>query len=117
MQVPSNLQAPIAAQLEMRDTAGALVTAEFDFLQTGPQTWDIRVVTERGVLVLSKGGSELSIDGAIQPTEPEAEYRGLYDRFAALIEAGQSDVDIRPLQLVADAFLVGERQAVEPFIE
>ena len=27
------------------------------------------------------------------------------------------DVDVRPLSLVADAFLLGRRESVEPFIE
>jgi D-galactose 1-dehydrogenase/L-arabinose 1- dehydrogenase len=38
----------------------------------------------------------------------------LYARFAALCAAGKSEVDWRPFQLVADAFLVGERRIVAP---
>ncbi len=113
---PSNLQAPVRADLDLRDTVGTPIKARFDFLQTGPQTWDIRVETPDGCLLLSKGGSELSIDGAPQPTGPEAEYRGLYDRFAALIEGLQTEVDVTPLRLVADAFLRSERQLVEPLV-
>jgi D-galactose 1-dehydrogenase/L-arabinose 1- dehydrogenase len=40
------------------------------------------------------------------------EYPRLYARFAALCGAGSSEVDWRPFQLVADAFLVGERRTV-----
>ena len=29
--------------------------------------------------------------------------------------AGESDVDLAPFQLVADAFLLGRRRTVEPF--
>jgi L-arabinose 1-dehydrogenase len=41
----------------------------------------------------------------------------LYERFGELITAGHSDVDIRPLEHVADALLLGHRHAVEPFVE
>jgi D-galactose 1-dehydrogenase/L-arabinose 1- dehydrogenase len=40
----------------------------------------------------------------------------LYQRFFELVQAGKSDVDWRPFQLVADAFLVGERRIVAPHI-
>jgi hypothetical protein len=43
------------------------------------------------------------------------EYPGLYARFAALIAAGQSEVDLRPLELVADSYLLGERTDVGAF--
>ena len=42
------------------------------------------------------------------------EYPRLYKRFADLCDARQSDVDWRPFQLVADAFLIGERRIVAP---
>jgi D-galactose 1-dehydrogenase len=45
----------------------------------------------------------------------EAEYRGLYRRFVELTATGTSDVDLAPLRLVADAFLLGRRRTVEPF--
>jgi len=46
---------------------------------------------------------------------PEAEYPGLYRRFVELVAAGTSDVDLAPLRLVADAFMLGSRRTVEPF--
>lgn len=115
LSVPENRQAPIAADLHFTDAAGTPIHAAFDWRQTGPQTWDIRVETEDGTLVLSKGGAALTIDGRDQPLPPEAEYRGLYDRFAALVRAGQSDVDINPLIHAADAFMRGARRTVEAF--
>ncbi|MEG3176539.1 Gfo/Idh/MocA family oxidoreductase [Sphingomonas sp. RB3P16] len=115
LEIPSNCASPIAADLTFTDAAGTPIKAEFDFRQTGPQTWDIRIETDGGTLVLSKGGSELSIDGVAQSLPPEAEYRGLYDRFAALIAAGESDVDVSPLRHVADAYLRAERREVEAF--
>lgn len=117
LSVPENRQAPIAADLTFTDAAGTPIRAVFDWRQTGPQTWDIRVETEAGLLVLSRGGSVLTIDGRDQPLPPEAEYRGLYDRFAALIRSGASDVDLDPLTHVADAFLRGEHRTVEAFTD
>ena len=112
---PANRAAPIAADLDFVTVDGAPIRAEFDWRQTGPQTWDVRVETDSGKLVLSKGGSELAIDGVAQTLPPEAEYRGLYDRFAELVRTGRSDVDLSPLRHVADAYLRGERREVEAF--
>jgi D-galactose 1-dehydrogenase len=117
LSVPENRQAPIAADLRFADAAGTPIRAVFDWRQTGPQTWDIRVETDDGPLVLSRGGAVLTIDGRDQPLPPEAEYRGLYDRFAALVRSGASDVDLNPLTHVADAFLRGERRTVEAFTD
>ena len=43
------------------------------------------------------------------------EYPRLYRRFAELASSGTSDADLRPLELVADAMLVGERQTIGSF--
>lgn len=112
---PENRDAPIAADLVFGDVRGAKVTAAFDWRQTGPQTWDIRVETDEGLLHLSKGGAELTLDGAAQDLPAEGEYRALYARFAALIAEGRSEVDVAPLRHVADAFMLGERRVVKPF--
>ncbi|WP_442681326.1 Gfo/Idh/MocA family protein [Sphingomonas sp. ASY06-1R] len=112
---PANRAAPIAADLDFVTVDGAPIRAEFDWRQTGPQTWDVRIETDAGKLVLSKGGSELTIDGVAQSLPPEAEYRGLYDHFAQLVQTGRSDVDLSPLRHVADAYLRGQRQEVEAF--
>jgi D-galactose 1-dehydrogenase len=45
----------------------------------------------------------------------DAEYAGLYRRFIELAATGETDVDLAPFQLVADAFLLGRRRTVEPF--
>ncbi|WP_454761122.1 Gfo/Idh/MocA family protein [Caulobacter segnis] len=117
LQVPENVQSPIAGRVEMTTVAGAEITADLDFLQTGPQTWDITAWTDDGVLKLSLGGAGLEIDGVAVEVGENREYLGLYDRFAGLIERSESEVDVRPLALVADTFLVGTRESVEPFIE
>jgi len=115
LSIPANRQAPIAASLTMATTAGTPISAEFDFRRTGRQSWDISVDTTEGALVLSNGGNGLSINGKAQPLAAEEEYPAMYRRFVDLILAGQSDVDVAPLQLVADAFLRGESSTTEAF--
>lgn len=112
---PANRATPIAATLDLRTSGGVPVTAEFDWRQSGPQTWDIVVETAAGELRLSGGGSRLEIPGREPLAEPDREYEGLYRRFVELIRSGRSDADLSPLILVADAFLLGSRREVEPF--
>ncbi|MDA9502957.1 Gfo/Idh/MocA family protein [Bradyrhizobium sp. CCBAU 11357] len=114
---PANCQAPIAANLNLTDISGLPVTAELDFRQTGPQSWDILVDTDQGRLTLSSGGARMAVDGKVLAEGPDQEYRGLYRRFVELAAAGASDVDLTPLRLVADAFLLGKRTIVEPFVD
>ncbi len=111
---PANRGSPIAAALTMAH-GDATVTADFDFLQAGAQTWDITVEAAAGTLHLHDGGASLAIDGIAQPLADIGEYPALYRRFAALITAGASDCDLSPLELVADAFLIGERRKVAAF--
>jgi D-galactose 1-dehydrogenase len=119
LDVPANCAAPIAARVDFRDTRGAAIAMDLDFRQEGPQSWDIVVETDAGTLTLAKGGGELSLPDGEAPvgTALHGEYPGLYARFAEIIRAGTSDVDIAPLRLVADAFLRGRHVSVEPFIE
>jgi D-galactose 1-dehydrogenase len=114
---PANCQAPIAANLTLSDIEGLPVTAEFDFRQTGPQSWDILVETDQGRMNLSRGGRIMAIDGKTVAEAPDEEYRELYRRFVTLAATGESDVDLAPLRLVADAFLLGRRSIVEPFVD
>jgi D-galactose 1-dehydrogenase len=115
---PKNCEAPIAASLVFSSTAGGTLTAEFDWRQTGPQTWDILIGTADGAaLKLENGGAKLTVDGKLVVEERPTEYEQIYARFAELLAAGDSDVDPAPLRLVADAFLVGRRIEADPFIE
>jgi D-galactose 1-dehydrogenase len=114
---PENRAAPIAADLTFSDDTGLPIRAEFDWRQTGPQTWDIQVETDAGRLTLSSGGSRLVHDDRTLADEKPAEYRGIYRRFVELIASGVSDADLSPLVHVADAFMLGRRRNVEPFIE
>ncbi|RWB66329.1 MAG: Gfo/Idh/MocA family oxidoreductase [Mesorhizobium sp.] len=114
---PENRAAPVAARVAFRTSNGLPVTMELDWLQTGPQSWDILAETDKGNMVLSGGGAKLAVDGKVIHDEPEAEYPMLYKRFAEIIRAGTSDVDLAPLQHVADAFMLGKRNVVEAFFD
>jgi D-galactose 1-dehydrogenase len=112
---PANRDAPIAATLSLSDAEGLPITAQFDFRQTGPQSWDIDVDTDVGPVTLSSGGARLTAAGEQRVDAAEAEYIGLYRRFVELVATEENDVDLAPLQLVADAFMLGRRRTVEPF--
>lgn len=112
---PADRGAPIAATLTLVHADDARIAADFDFRQTGPQSWDIAIDTDGGRVTLADGGGAWSIDSAPQPVPETAEYPGLYRHFAELIRSGASDTDLAPLELVADAFLIGEREETEAF--
>ena len=110
---PANRDAPIAARLTMTQN----ISADFDFRQQGPQTWDMEFQTDAGLLALRMGGNLLEIDG--QPAGGEdtimGEYPALYAHMARLVRDGASDVDLSPMVLVADAFTLGRRLTVDAF--
>ncbi len=112
---PSNQEAPVTADLALTAGEDIPVSCDFHFLQVGEQIWDICVQTDAGELWLRQGGARLQIDGVEQPLPAQAEYPVVYARFADLIAREESEVDLRPLQLVADAFLRGERRTAPPF--
>jgi|TARA_A100001391_G_scaffold150720_1_gene108225 predicted dehydrogenase len=117
LEVPENRQTPIAAKIDFVSVTGHPVTADFDWRQEGPQTWNITVRTDAGLLELSSGGDVVRLDGETIVSGDDTEYDGIYTRFAHLLADGKSDVDISPLQLVADAYMLGEVCKVEAFIE
>lgn len=114
---PENRDTPIAAQLKMRTEAGAPVDLDFDFRETGPQVWDMRIQTDRGALDLSQGGATVLLDGSpiAQESSLSGEYDRIYARFAQLIQRGTSDVDLAPFRHVADAMMLGRRQTTKAF--
>lgn len=113
LDIPAGRQSPVAAKVHMR-SGTALIVAEFDFLHEGTPLWDIIVDTEDGQLSLRQGGRIIEVGGSIVEGQ-EQEYMRLYARFAALIEARQSDIDLAPLRLVEDAFTLASRQAAPEF--
>lgn len=113
-QIPAGLHAPISAQLEMR-VGGAPVAADLHFHDDDTAEWTIVLETDGGTLELRDGGATLSIDGEEARHKGKAEYPGVYAQFADLIARGRSEIDARPLRLVADAFLLAEISEVEAF--
>ncbi|MBN8629357.1 MAG: Gfo/Idh/MocA family oxidoreductase [Rhodobacterales bacterium] len=113
LEFPANRQTPIAAGLIFSGN----VTADFDWRQEGPQTWDIEVTTDEGQLALRMGGNVLEIDG--KPVAGEntimGEYSALYARMADLVRSRTSDVDLSPMVHVADALTLGERITTDAF--
>lgn len=112
---PENKAAPIEAALKLTDAAGVPVEVDFNFDQRGPQTWEIAIISGADTLRLTHGGGNLELNGAEQPLSSEGEYPRLYARFAELVDARQSEVDLSPFRLVADAFLLGRRNTLGAF--
>jgi D-galactose 1-dehydrogenase len=114
--VPGNADTPIAARIEFDVGAhGGKGTADFDW-RPSPDLREISVTTQSGrCLRLTASGAQLSVDGAPIITETRAEYARLYRHFAALLDAGTSDVDAEPLVLAADALQIGRRVIVDAF--
>ncbi|MCZ0960262.1 Gfo/Idh/MocA family protein [Paracoccus benzoatiresistens] len=110
---PANRQAPIAARLQFSQR----ISADFDFRQEGPQTWDMEFQTDAGPMALRMGGNRLEIDGRhVQGADDiMGEYPALYARMAELVRGGQSETDLAPMVLVADAFTLGRRNTVADF--
>ena len=115
LEIPANRAAPIAAKLALETADGVPISAVLDWRQIGPQTWDIIAETDQGSLLLSHGGNQLAVAGVQESVAAEAEYAGLYRHFVALIQAKKSDVDVAPLQIVADAFLIGHSCLTDHF--
>jgi predicted dehydrogenase len=114
---PANKQAPIAANLTFwSPSASGPIPVTLDWRHSEGEEWTIKVRTEAGSSIeLLDGGSRLLVDGAAVDTPGPGEYPALYERFLDLIDTRASEVDVRPLRLVADALLVGKRTIVEPF--
>ena len=117
LKMPENREMPIAAELTLADPDGTPITASFDFAHTAPRIWEIAVDTDTGRMLLSQAGDRLQVGGQDVPLGPPAEYPTLYARFAELIAARRSDVDATPLELVADAFLLGRREPAPAFVD
>lgn len=113
LEFPSNRQTPIAAKLSF---SGG-VSADFDWRQTGPQTWDIEVETDHGAMALRMGGNVLEIAGQAAAGENSimGEYPALYARMAELVASKSSEIDLAPMVHVADALTLGRRIETEAF--
>lgn len=110
---PENRHTPIAAKL----TFSGNVSADFDWRQQGPQTWDIDMETPKGNLTLRMGGNILEINGSVVSGENSimGEYPALYARMTELVATQSSEVDLAPMIHVADAMTLGQRDITEAF--
>lgn len=116
LRFPANRAMPIAAEVEFGAVGtDCAVTASFDWDISGDEDWRITAETADGTLELSEGGRCLSINGEVRVQHGNDEYPALYRQFAAAIRAGEQCIDASPLRLVADAFLVGQRETVAAF--
>lgn len=119
LEVPANKQTPIGVEMRF-STPDALAEADlsaiFDWRQEGEQSWTITAETTEGTaLKLTEGGAKLTVNGEVVVDEAAQEYPRIYAMFARLLADRESFVDVRPLRLVADAFMVGDRRQVEAF--
>ena len=114
LEFPANRDTPIAARLTFRGN----ITADFDWRQEGPQTWDIEIATDKGACALRFGGNRFEVAGTEVAGEQTimGEYPKLYARMADLVRNGQSDVDLAPMVHVADALTLGKRVVTDAFV-
>lgn len=119
LSVPENRPMPIAADIVFSSPdADGDVSAGFDWREEKDELWTIEAETADGLkLRLSGGGARLDVEGAESVEAPRDEYPRIYDKFAQLLDERVSLVDVAPMRLTADAFLVGRRISVEPFSE
>jgi predicted dehydrogenase len=119
LSIPQNLEMPIAARIGFSSpVSDGDVSGGFDWREEKDEIWTIEVETSDGLkLRLSGGGARLEIEGGETVEAEREEYPRSYRRFADLIDERRSLVDVTPLRLTADAFLVGRRVSVEPFEE
>lgn len=116
MVVPQGRQTPISADLEFSAGDGIPVTMALDWGHEGDPDWTIAVETGSGGFTLTRSGSGLDEGAGEIALEGEtAEYPMVYARFAELVRGRQSEVDLRPLEMAADAFLLASRETGAPF--
>lgn len=72
---------------------------------------------DEGTLLLGHGGNTMTLNGVAAALATEQEYPALYRRFAGLVAQGLSEVDLAPLRLVADAFLIGSNRLTNDDVE
>ena len=114
LSIPQGAQTPIAVDATFASPAAdGPLTCSLDWRRTDGEEWTITMRTAAGSeLVLADGGARLAIDGTDQDASGPGEYPDIYRRFLDLIDQRRSDVDVRPLQIVADCLLVGSRKMV-----
>ncbi len=114
LMIPAGAHTPMAAHVRFATpTYSEGFSSELDWNQKDGEIWTISWTLGDGrILQLERGGAVLKLDGEIIVEGPDEEYPRLYARFRDLIQAGRSEIEIRPLQLVADAFMLARHEAV-----
>lgn len=110
---PANRQTPVDVEVTFKSGQPhqPQISSGFNWLEESGEIWTIRVTTGTGdELKLERGGRTLRINGAVVLEHGDEEYAGIYQRFADLLDARQSDVDAAPLRLMSDVFLLGARE-------
>jgi len=113
--VPANAQTPIAADvLFASPEADGPLSASLDWRRSEGEEWTITVEAADGTHVrLEAGGSKLIVNGDARGDDGAGEYPDIYKTFVDLIDQRRSLVDVAPLRLVADCFLVGSRRQAD----
>jgi D-galactose 1-dehydrogenase len=121
LMIPEGAHTPMSATLRYATPSHAEgFSSEHAWDQKNGETWTITwTLDDGGVLALEGGGAVLKLDGRTIVTEADGsgideEYPRLYAHFRDLIRANRSEVDFRPLQLVADAFMLARHVPVGP---
>ncbi|AUH62928.1 Gfo/Idh/MocA family protein [Paracoccus zhejiangensis] len=116
-ETPANCETPIAARLSLLTGEDAVIDVDFDFRETGEQVWSMWFDTDAGRIELSGGGARTVADGRLlsDGAALESEYARIYDQFAGLIADRRSDVDLSPMTLVADAFMLARHRRTDEF--
>lgn len=120
---PSNAHAPVAGEIVFTSPAAdGPMTCSLDFLRKEGEDWTIDIRTTDDLRIcLQQGGSRLFVNG-VEAAAPESsgsselhgEYPSLYREFVDLIDERRSNVDVAPLRLVADCFLLASRKDTDP---
>ena len=116
--VPENCETPIAADFAM--TGGAGLPGQRRARLASGGAADLghhRRDRRRAARALPGRGGNACGRARGRRAAPEREYPLIYRRFAGLLRARESEVDASPLRIIADAFLVGRREATEPFFD
>ncbi|WP_375450240.1 Gfo/Idh/MocA family protein [uncultured Devosia sp.] len=111
--VEAGRAAPVAAKIALAiGDASEDLLVDLDWRVKQDQRF-ITITCEDGTeLSLTDSGRTLHVDGHESIREANLEYPRLYERFKALIDSGSDDVDIEPMRVIADAFLMAQWDTV-----
>lgn len=116
LQVPSNAQTPIAADIVFSSPeADGPLRASLDWRRSEGEEWTIRIEASDGIVVrLEDGGARLIIGDQADEDTGIGEYPDIYRTFVELMDERRSLVDVAPFRLVADCLLLADRRSVQP---